>query len=87
MDPIFMTMTNNTFIMRQSTGLFANSNGEFVSMILSPKNKRASIFQRRCPPQIHHDSFGNKVIILEGINVCSIAWCTIMDVSRAIYFC
>jgi hypothetical protein len=36
--------------------------------------------------QIHHDSLGNEMIRLEGIDVCPIAWYTIMGVSKATYY-
>jgi hypothetical protein len=36
--------------------------------------------------QFHNDSNGNRVVTLEGINVCSTAWQLIMGVSRATFF-
>jgi hypothetical protein len=36
--------------------------------------------------QIYHDSDGNEMITLEGCDVCPVAWCTIMGVSRATYY-
>jgi hypothetical protein len=36
--------------------------------------------------QIHQDSDGNEMITLEGCDVCPVAWYTIMDVSRAMYY-
>jgi hypothetical protein len=36
--------------------------------------------------QFHNDGNGNRVVTLEGINVCSTAWQLIMDVSRATFF-
>jgi hypothetical protein len=36
--------------------------------------------------QIHLDAHGNEVITLEGIDVCPVAWYTIMGVSRATYY-
>jgi hypothetical protein len=36
--------------------------------------------------QFHNDNNGNRVVTLEGINVCCTAWQLIMDVSRAIFF-
>jgi hypothetical protein len=36
--------------------------------------------------QIHNDSLGNEMITLEGIDVCPVAWYTIMGVSRATYY-
>jgi hypothetical protein len=36
--------------------------------------------------QIHHDSLGNEMIMLKGIDVCPVAWYTIMGVSRATYY-
>jgi hypothetical protein len=36
--------------------------------------------------QFHNDSNGNRVVTLEGINMCSTAWQLIMDVSRATFF-
>jgi uncharacterized C2H2 Zn-finger protein len=37
--------------------------------------------------QFHNNGNGNRVVTLEGINVYSIAWQLIMDVSRAAFFC
>jgi hypothetical protein len=36
--------------------------------------------------QIHLDAYGNEMITLEGVDVCSVAWYTIMGVSRATYY-
>jgi hypothetical protein len=36
--------------------------------------------------QIHHDSDGNEMIMLECCDVCPVAWYTIMGVSRATYY-
>jgi hypothetical protein len=36
--------------------------------------------------QIHHDSEGNKMITLEGCDICPVAWYTIMGVSRVTYY-
>jgi hypothetical protein len=36
--------------------------------------------------QFHNDGNGNRVVTLEGINVCSTAWQLIMGVSRATFF-
>jgi hypothetical protein len=36
--------------------------------------------------QIHHDSDGNEMIMLEGYDVYPVAWYTIMDVLRATYY-
>jgi hypothetical protein len=36
--------------------------------------------------QFHNDGNGNRVVTLEGINVCSTSWQLIMDVSRATFF-
>jgi hypothetical protein len=36
--------------------------------------------------QFHNDGNGNRVVTLEGINVCSRAWQLIMGVSRATFF-
>jgi hypothetical protein len=36
--------------------------------------------------QIHLDAYGNKMIMLEGVDVCPVAWYTIMGVSRATYY-
>jgi hypothetical protein len=36
--------------------------------------------------QIHLDAHGNKMITLEGVDVCPVAWYTIMEVSRATYY-
>jgi hypothetical protein len=36
--------------------------------------------------QIHLDAHGNEMIMLEGVDVCPIAWYTIMGVSRATYY-
>jgi hypothetical protein len=36
--------------------------------------------------QLHNDNNGNRVVMLEGINVCSTAWQLIMGVSRATFF-
>jgi hypothetical protein len=36
--------------------------------------------------QFHTDGNGNRVVTLEGINVCSRAWQLIMGVSRATFF-
>jgi hypothetical protein len=37
--------------------------------------------------QFHNNGYGNQVVTLEGINVCSTAWQLIMGVSRATFFC
>ena len=36
--------------------------------------------------QFHNDGNGNRVVTLEGINMCSIAWKLIIGVSRATFF-
>jgi hypothetical protein len=36
--------------------------------------------------QIHLDAHGNEMITLQGVDVCPVAWYTIMGVSRATYY-
>ena len=36
--------------------------------------------------QFHNDGNGNRVVMLEGMNVCSTTWQLIMGVSRATFF-
>ena len=36
--------------------------------------------------QFHNNSNGNRIVMLEGVNVCSTMWQLIMGVSRATFF-
>jgi hypothetical protein len=36
--------------------------------------------------QVHRDSLGHEMITFEGIDVCHVAWYTIVGISRATYY-
>jgi hypothetical protein len=36
--------------------------------------------------QFHDDQNCNHIVTLEGINVCLVAWCLILGISRAMFF-